>query len=55
MFANYNYTMFALYGIAGSGILFLMYLFRRWLILAVMPPLIAIAAYFVVHGFRLRH
>ena len=48
-------TILVIYAIVGASGLFLMYLFRRYLVLAVMPPLVIIAVYIVVHGFRIHH
>lgn len=48
-----NLVIYIIYGIVGVSVLFLMHLFRRYLLLAAMPPLVAIAVYIIVHHFRL--
>ena len=46
-------TTLALYSIAATCGFFLMYVFRRYLLMLVMPPIVAVAVYFLVHHFRL--
>ena len=48
-----NSTIYMIYGIAAVSVVFFMYLFRRYLLLAAMPPLVAVATYLIVHNFRL--